>query len=181
MSTHRHNRGYALILVLMILALLSVGLGTLFVYQEGSANTTGSLLERRRVFYACDGIGRAATVLAQSYMTTAAPTTPGLIGAICTGGGGGCCATSTNTAGDPIAGACETTPTARFTRLISDPAGPGASALPLITPTGFKVAELAMSSEAKACVLDTDCTDGTCSSGFCRTVAPLPNGTCQQL
>jgi hypothetical protein len=179
LSTHRHTRGYALILVLMILALLSVGLGTLFVYQEGSANTTGSLLERRRVFYACDGIGRAATVLAQSYMTTAAPTTPGLITAVCTEGGGGCCATTTDTSGSPIAGACETSAGARFTRLLSDPAGPGATALPLITPTGFKIAELTLSSEAKPCVLNSECVDGTCSSGFCRTVAPLPNGPFQ--
>ncbi len=179
MSTQRHHRGYALILVLMILALLSVGLGTLFVYQEGSANTTGSLLERRRVFYACDGIGRAATVLAQSYMTTAAPTTPGLITAVCTEGGGGCCATTTDTSGSPIAGVCETSAGARFTRLLSDPSGPGATALPLITPTGFKIAELALSSEAKPCVLNSECVDGTCSSGFCRTVAPLPNGPFQ--
>jgi hypothetical protein len=176
MSHARASRGYALILVLMVLALLSVGLGTLFAYQEGSARTTGSLLERRRVFYACDGIGRAATVLAQRYMTTAAPTTQGLIDDVCATGGGGCCATETNTATDPSAGACQTRVNARFTRLEAPPSGAGPSALPLITPDGFKIMELAMASTAPSCTGDAQCPNGTCVAGFCRTVAPLPNG-----
>ena len=177
MPPTRQHRGYALILVLLVLALLSVGLGTLFVYQEGSANTTGSLLERRRVFYACDGIGRAATVLAQNYLTTAAPTTPGMITAVCTEGGGGCCATSANTAVIPNNGTCETGATATSTRLTDAPAGSGASALPLITPTGFKIIELAMAAGSR-CTSNTDCPAGTCVSGRCdeRVVGPLPNG-----
>ena len=88
------KRGYALLIVMMVLALMSVGLGTLFYFLEASAATTGSMLERRRVFYACDGIGRAATALAQSYMATAVPSTPGLIQSVCAEGGGGCCAAS---------------------------------------------------------------------------------------
>ena len=177
------SRGYALILVLMVLALLSVGLGTLFVYQEGSATTTGSLLERRRVFYACDGIGRAATVLAQGYMTTAAPSTQGLIDSVCTSGGGGCCATTASTSTDPTAGSCEAVATAASTRLTAAPTGPGPSALPLITPSGFKIVELSMAS-GRACTTNNDCpfapADGSpaCVSNRCneRVVAPLPNG-----
>ena len=126
-----HSRGYALILVLMVLALLGVGLGTLLSFQEGSADTTGSLYERRRVFYACDGIGRAATVVAQDYITTGAPSTQGLIDAVCTVGGGGCCATTANTSSNPTAGACEAIPAANRTRLEVDPAGNGPTALPL--------------------------------------------------
>jgi L-ascorbate metabolism protein UlaG (beta-lactamase superfamily) len=169
-------RGYALLLVLMVLALLSVGLATLLAFQEGSAATTGSLVERRRVFYACDGIGRAATVLAQSYMTTSAPSTQGLIDSICSVGGGGCCATTADTSTSPTAGTCEAVPAATRTRLTEDPAGNGPSALPLITPTGFKLTSLAFASEAPACVTNNQCVSGTCEGGFCRTLAPLPNG-----
>lgn len=175
-SPSNSPRGYALLLVLMVLALLSVGIGTLLSYQEGSAVMTGSMLERRRVFYACDGIGRAATVLAQSYMTTSAPSTQGLIDSICNVGGGGCCATSTDTRTSPTAGACEVGANATRTRLLSDPAGNEPSALPLITPAGFKLTELAFASEAASCSDNDDCTGGTCESGFCRIVEALPNG-----
>ena len=133
-TTPRPARGYALLLVLMVLALISVGITTLLASQQGSAQTTGSMIERRRVFYACDGIGRAATVLAQSYMSTAAPSTQGLIDFICSVGGGGCCATDTGSGCEPI-------PSATSTRLTVDPAS-AASALPHITPTGFKIVEL---------------------------------------
>jgi|GEM_PF-706994 len=176
MQSTRSPRGYALLLVLMVLALLSVGLGTLLSYQEGSAVMTGSMLERRRVFYACDGIGRAATVLAQSYMTTSAPSTQGLIDSICAVGGGGCCATTSDTSVSSTAGACEAVPNATRTRLTDDPAGVGPSALPLITPTGFKLTELAFTSEAPACNNDSQCDNGTCEGGFCRVVDRLPNG-----
>jgi hypothetical protein len=161
-------RGYALLLVLMVLALLSIGLGTLLSFQEGSAATTGSLLERRRVFYACDGIGRAATVLAQSYMTTSAPSTQGLIDSICTIGGGGCCATT------PGGTSCNAVPTATETLLTATPGGQ--SALNLITPDGFFITDLDFASEAPPCANDSQCTSGTCEGGFCRTLAPLPNG-----
>ena len=175
------RRGYALILVLMVLALLSIGLGTLFIYQESSARISGNLVERRRVFYACDGISRAATVLAQNYAQTAQPTTAGLINAVCDSGGGGCCATKSSTAANPTAGTCDAaSPLTQFTRLKSDPKGSGTTALPKIVPAGYKVMELALESIAKACLADSECGDGgTCVASRCRTVAPLPNGPFQ--
>jgi hypothetical protein len=175
-TNSRPARGYALLLVLMVLALISVGISTLLASQQGSAQTTGSMIERRRVFYACDGIGRAATVLAQSYMSTSAPSTQGLIDFICTAGGGGCCATTTDTSTNPTAGTCEAVPGANKTRLEQDPAGSGPSALGLITPDGFKIAELDFKSQASACTSNAQCPSGTCEGGFCRTVAPLASG-----
>ncbi len=168
-----HTRGYALILVLMVLALLSVGLGTLFVYQEGSANTTGSLLERRRVFYACDGIGRSATVLAQRYLTTATPTPKGLIDTVCEAASGGvagtdgCCAAKL--------GACSPDDDANEVKLLNDP-------LKFITPAGFTIQDLTLRS-GQSCSSDADCPikpeiGPACVANQCvqNIVAPLPNG-----
>lgn len=165
----RHQRGYALILVLMVLALLSVGLGALFTYQETSGQLTGNLAERRRVFYVCDGVSRAATVLAQRYVLTANPTTPGMIDFMCKEGATGtpqCCATTFDTlTGAPNGGSCEPTDTdAVFTRLTYNPADDGTdSALDRLLPAGYRLVELAMGSPCRN-VQD------------CRTVGPIPNG-----
>lgn len=173
----RRARGYALMIVLLVLALMSVGLSTLYYFLEASAETTGSMLERRRVFYACDGIGRAATVLAQSYMVTSAPTTPGLIDSVCTDAGGGCCVSPTGTPGD-----CDTAtpPTSEKTALMLNPAGAGPTALPKIVPAGFKIMNFSIASTAADCLVDATCgVGGTCVAGHCRTVSPLPNGPFQ--
>ena len=163
-------RGYALVIVLMVLALLSVGLGTLFSLQDTSAKMTGNLIERRRVFYACDGISRAATVLAQNYALTSPPTTSGLITEICKRGGGGCCAAKT------VGASCATNdPTAEVTVLTSPPTA-GASALPDIVPPGFTIMDLELKSLAEVCKLDADCSSGTCVKGRCRVVSPLSSG-----
>lgn len=168
----RQNRGYALMIVLLVLALMSVGLGTLLYFLEASALTTGSMLERRRVFYACDGIGRAATVLAQRYMTVPAPTTNGLINFVCTAGGGGCCATSVPAPAQM--GPCSAT--GDRVAFANDPDDASPTALPVIVPSGFKIRRLKLESLAETCFVDADCVDGTCINGRCRTVAPLPNG-----
>ncbi len=184
MTSSKHSRGYALLIVMLVLALMSVGLGTLLYFLEASAQTTSSMLERRRVFYACDGIGRAATVLAQKYMTAAAPTTPSLIKSVCDEAGGGCCASATGAIGDCDNGTPPAS-TSRKTAFNSDPNGAGASALPFIVPPGFKVKEFQIASLAPSCTTDTDCVSGTCvkegsaATGNCRTVAPLPNGPFQ--
>ena len=175
------RRGYALMIVLLVLALMSVGLGTLFYFLQASAATTGSMLERRRVFYACDGIGRATTVLAQSYMAESAPTTAGLIKSVCTAGGGGCCPSATG-----VVGACDTaTPpasTSNKTAFTANPDVSGATALPKLVPTGFKLREFRIESLAATCVTDVQCQSGaTCIAGTCRMVAPLPNGPFQGL
>ena len=180
----RQRRGYALMIVLLVLALLAVSLGTLFVFLEASGTTTGSMLERRRVFYACDGIGRATTVLAQRYMTTAAPSTAGLIDDVCSQGGGGCCPTTTAptaaTGFSQTGGACAAEPypaNATFTKLLNDPEVEGsATALPNIVPPGFKLKEFQIQSLAPACTDSSQCESGVCDGGFCRTIGPLPNG-----
>ncbi|HEY1100393.1 MAG TPA: hypothetical protein VGF99_15750, partial [Myxococcota bacterium] len=176
MRRRQPARGYALILVLLVLALLSVGIGTFFVYMESSAKISNSLIERRRVFYACDGIGRATTVLAQQYVLTAQPTTAGLITSVCTAAGGGCCPTTTDTTNNVSAGACSTDPTASYTRLQTDPASSSTTAMPLIVPPGFKVMDLDLRSVAPTCTTDSQCQSGTCVGGRCRTVGALPNG-----
>lgn len=171
LSSSSSRRGYALVIVLMVLALLSVGLGTFFALQTSSAKITGNLLERRRVFYACDGISRAATVLAQNYALTAPPTTSALITEICTRGGGGCCAAQ------KAGGSCAPgDPKAEITMLTSPPGGDGPSALPNIVPPGFKIMDLEFRSLVDVCVVDDDCGSGTCVGGRCRTVAPLSSG-----
>ena len=170
-SSSSSPRGYALVIVLMVLALLSVGLGTFFTLQTSSARITGNLIERRRVFYACDGISRAATVLAQNYALTAPPTTSALITEICTRGGGGCCAART------VGGSCAPDdPKAEITMLTSTPKGGGPSALPNIVPPGFKIMDLELRSLVDLCKVDDDCSSGTCVAGRCRTVAPLSSG-----
>ncbi|MDP2342183.1 MAG: hypothetical protein Q8O67_14600 [Deltaproteobacteria bacterium] len=169
------QRGYALMIVLLVLALMSVGLGTLFYFLEASAATTGSMLERRRVFYACDGIGRATTVLAQSYMVEGAPTTPGLIKSVCTAGGGGCCPSATGLVGDCDA-AVPPASTSTKTAFVASPSS-GPTAMPRLVPSGFKLKEFRIESLAAACVTDVECPSGaTCFSGTCRVLSPLPNG-----
>ncbi len=173
-SSSSSPRGYALVIVLMVLALLSVGLGTLFVVQESSGKITGNLIERRRVFYACDGISRAMTGLAQSYAQSAPPTTSGLITEICRRGGGGCCAAKA------VGGSCAPDdPTAEVTVLTKsgdDDDDGGGSALPNIVPPGFQIKDLEFKSLAETCRADANCSSGTCVAGRCRTVSPLPSG-----
>ncbi len=182
MRRSSHRRGYALMIVLMVLALMSVGLGTLFYFLEASAATTGSMLERRRVFYACDGIGRGTTVLAQSYMSESAPTTAGLIKSVCTAGGGGCCPSATGAVADCDASNPPLASSTKTAFLVDPGLEAATTAMPNLVPAGFKLKEFRIESLAVACVDDDDCPSGVqCLSGTCRTIAPLPNGPFQGL
>jgi hypothetical protein len=81
-------RGYSLPFVIMILLLLSVTLASLLFVLNAGARSTESMLGRRKLFYACDGLSRIAAVSAQNYFaTTATPDSTGLRDFICTEGG----------------------------------------------------------------------------------------------
>jgi len=86
---HRQQRGYSLPFVLLILIMLSISLASLLFVLLSGARSTESMLGRRRLFYACDGISRIAAVSAQDYFgQTATPTSEGLREFVCTAGGG---------------------------------------------------------------------------------------------
>jgi len=83
------RRGYSLPFVIMILLLLSVALASLLFVLNTSARSTESMLGRRRLFYACDGIARIASTSAQSYFgQTQAPNAADLRDFVCAQGGG---------------------------------------------------------------------------------------------
>lgn len=154
----QRRRGYALILVLMVLALLSVGLATMFNKLGTSAKSTGAVIENRRLFYACDGTARSLVKVAQEYLQTGVPTTPGLLKHICLRGDG-----------------CSASDDGVLT-LSSDP-------LPRLRPDGYVVKALDARSLNTVCEVDANCgTDGQCfklpsaASGVCRTMAALPSG-----
>ena len=81
-------RGYALPFVIMILLLLSVTLASLLFVLNAGARSTESMLGRRKLFYACDGLSRIAAVSAANYFaTTTSPDTEELRDFICAEGG----------------------------------------------------------------------------------------------
>ena len=86
---HAPRHGYSLPFVLLILILLSISLASLLFVLLSGARSTESMLGRRRLFYACDGISRIAAVSAQNYFAqTGTPTTTGLYDFVCEEGGG---------------------------------------------------------------------------------------------
>ena len=83
------GRGYSLPFVMLILILLSISLASLLFVLTSGARSTESMLGRRRLFYACDGLSRIAAVSAQNYFTqTTAPTSEALRDFVCLEGGG---------------------------------------------------------------------------------------------
>jgi type II secretory pathway pseudopilin PulG len=86
----RAPRGYALLTVLLALGLLTVSMGVLLSSLKASIDTTSVELKRRQTFYACDGVGRTVTALAQRYFMEPSPTTQGLIDFVCAEAGNGC-------------------------------------------------------------------------------------------
>jgi hypothetical protein len=83
------RRGYSLPFVIMILLLLSVALASLLFVLNTSARSTESMLGRRRLFYACDGIARIASTSAQNYFgQTQSPDATELRDFVCAQGGG---------------------------------------------------------------------------------------------
>lgn len=67
-STRTTTRGYSLLMVLMLMGLLGVAVGGLLGVILRGARTSGSMLDRRTTFYACDGMGRQLASLGQAYL-----------------------------------------------------------------------------------------------------------------
>ena len=81
-------RGSSLPFVIMILLLLSVTLASLLFVLNAGTRSTESMVGRRKLFYACDGLSRITAVSAQNYFaTTANPTSAALRDFICAEGG----------------------------------------------------------------------------------------------
>ena len=81
-------RGYSLPFVIMILLLLSVTLASLLFVLNAGTRSTESMVGRRKLFYACDGLSRITAASAQNYFaTTANPTSTDLRDFICAEGG----------------------------------------------------------------------------------------------
>jgi hypothetical protein len=62
-------RGYSLLMVLMLLGLLGIAMGGLLAVVLTGAQTSGAMIERRRTFYACDGMGRQLAALGQGFLS----------------------------------------------------------------------------------------------------------------
>lgn len=67
--TRSHSRSaYSLLTVLMLLTLLGIAVSGLMFFITQSAKTSGAMLERRRVFYACDGMSRQLMAFTQAFL-----------------------------------------------------------------------------------------------------------------
>ncbi|MDP2342570.1 MAG: hypothetical protein Q8O67_16555 [Deltaproteobacteria bacterium] len=62
------TRGYSLLTVLLLLTLLAIAMGGLLFFISQSASTSGAMIERRRTFYACDGMSRQIMTLSQKFL-----------------------------------------------------------------------------------------------------------------
>jgi hypothetical protein len=62
-------RAYSLLMVLMLLGLLGIAVGGLMATIVSGAQTSGNMIERRRTFYACDGMGRQLAALGQAFLS----------------------------------------------------------------------------------------------------------------
>ena len=60
--------GYSLLTVLMLLTLLGIAMGGLLFFITQAARTSGAMIERRRTFYACDGMSRQIMTLSQKFL-----------------------------------------------------------------------------------------------------------------
>lgn len=58
-----------MLMVLLLLSLLGVAMGGLLATILGGARTSGAMIERRRTFYACDGMGRQLAALGQAFLS----------------------------------------------------------------------------------------------------------------
>jgi hypothetical protein len=64
----RQLRGYVLLLVLMLAMLLSVATAVLLDEMRNAGKVTGESIQRKKVFYAADGMTKAAVHLANQYL-----------------------------------------------------------------------------------------------------------------
>lgn len=96
-----NQKGHALLMTLVLLAVLSVAVGSMFTSQAAAVRVTGDMISTRQAFYACDGIARSMLKLAQNYLQdTANPEAEAMAEAICTAAGmAGCDAGGPNLPG----------------------------------------------------------------------------------
>jgi len=82
-------RGYSLPLVLGLLAMLAAALSVFLISLISSAKVTGSMIDRRKTFYACDSAMQAIIKHTNDYLINEASPTPGGLVAHVTAEGGG--------------------------------------------------------------------------------------------
>ncbi len=56
-------------MVMMLLGLLGIAVGGLMAAIVNGAQTSGNMIDRRRTFYACDGMGRQLAALGQAFLS----------------------------------------------------------------------------------------------------------------
>ena len=62
------TRAYSLLTVLLMLSLLGIAVSGLLFFITQSVHTSASMIERRRVFYACDGMSRQLITFTQAFL-----------------------------------------------------------------------------------------------------------------
>jgi hypothetical protein len=67
-TRHAGRPAYSLLTVLLMLTLLGIALGGLLFFIGEATHTTTAMIERRRVFYACDGMSRQLAELGQVFL-----------------------------------------------------------------------------------------------------------------
>lgn len=76
----KRSSAYSLVIVMLTLGLLIVAITTLVAFLEVGVKTSSDSVERRRVFYVCDGMTRIVAQVLQTFMRTAT-LAPGVAGA----------------------------------------------------------------------------------------------------
>lgn len=76
---NREERGYSLVVVMLTLGLVTVALFCLLAFLEAGVKTSADNIERRKMFYVCDGMTRIVAETLQGFMRTAT-LAPGVAG-----------------------------------------------------------------------------------------------------
>jgi hypothetical protein len=66
-------RGYALVLVLGISLMLTIGIGTMLEFLAAAQKTSGRQRQNREAFYVCDGVARALTATSAASVSSSQP------------------------------------------------------------------------------------------------------------
>lgn len=70
-TRNHHRRGYSLVIVLLTLGLVIVAITSLMTFLEVGVRTSADSVERRRMFYVCDGMTRIVGEVLRGFMQTA--------------------------------------------------------------------------------------------------------------
>jgi hypothetical protein len=83
------KRGYAMVIVLLLIVVITGTLGLMFYYLEATVKISRDLRHQLQAFYSCDGLDRVVLVLIDDYMEDAtAPSAEDLETYLCEVGGG---------------------------------------------------------------------------------------------